>query len=85
MWFDGYKDLIAMFSSPSCWRVVRLDEKRFFDPRPSEFYLAKELVVIGEASEATGFSIDWDAELGDPPPGLMQSAGGEDRAPASRE
>jgi uncharacterized protein (TIGR02118 family) len=58
MWFENRRDLIAMFSSPSYWKVIRPDEKRFFEIKSSEFYLAEERVVIGEppgsAAPATG-------------------------------
>jgi uncharacterized protein (TIGR02118 family) len=47
MWFDSRKDLVAMFASPSYWKVIRPDEKRFFSYKNSEFYIAEERVIIG--------------------------------------
>jgi hypothetical protein len=47
MWFAGRKDLVAMFASPSYWKTIRPDEKRFFSYADSEFYLAQERIIIG--------------------------------------
>lgn len=47
MQFGRYRDLVAMFSSASYWKVIRPDEKRFFDFRTSEFLLSQERVLIG--------------------------------------
>jgi EthD domain len=46
MWFDNRFDLVKMFSSRSYWSRIRPDEKRFFDHKASEFYMATEQIVL---------------------------------------